>query len=118
SQDVVRQAAARRVPRALPRRGPDAGLNHTVEAGAEIVGRRPAEAETEVPIVEFEPVARTDVGPELVEQHFVELIGVDGDAVAEANQADDTAARFDPLEQLVVSDPLTHDVEVGAHALE
>ena len=58
-----------------------------------------------------EPVARAHERPVPVEQDPVERVDVDLDPGPEAREADDPATRLDPLEQVLVGDPVPDGLE-------
>src|SRR5438105_5759743 len=88
------------------------------EPGAQLVIARPSEAEPEVPVVDFEPVAGTHVRAVVGEQHVVEARRVDVDVRREPHEPDDSAGGLDPLESALAAHPSAYDVEARAHVVE
>src|SRR5450432_496078 len=81
------------------------------EAGAQLRLRWPAEPETEVTVVQLEPVTRSYVRAVLREKPVVEARGVHVEPGHETNEADNATCGFDPLEHILAPKPRPHDLE-------
>src|SRR5207248_4910726 len=84
------------------------GRRQTGQPGPQLVDRGPPETESEVAVVDLEPVTRSDVGPVLGQQHLVKPGGVDGDVGAKPHEPDHAPARSDPFEGFAPAQPRTH----------